>query len=88
MRAYALALVAGFVSFASPCCLPLMPGYVAYVSGVAEAQSGTMTARRGVVGAALLFVVGFAFVFTMLGASASVLGSTLLAHRRTLSARH
>jgi cytochrome c-type biogenesis protein len=77
----ALALVAGVVSFTSPRCLPLMPGYVAYVSGVAADGDGSVLVRRRVLGAALLFVVGFATVFTLLGAGASVAGSFLLRNR-------
>ena len=83
MGAYALALVAGVLSFSSPCCLPLMPGYVAYVSGVA-APAGGIAVRRRAVGAGVLFVLGFAIVFTVLGASASTLGSLLLRHRTVL----
>jgi cytochrome c-type biogenesis protein len=77
----ALALVAGVVSFTSPCCLPLMPGYVAYVSGVAADGDGSVLVRRRVLGAALLFVLGFATVFTLLGAGASVAGAVLLRNR-------
>jgi len=77
----ALALVAGVVSFTSPCCLPLMPGYVAYVSGVAAEGEGSVLVRRRVLGAALLFVLGFATVFTLLGAGASVAGAVLLRNR-------
>ncbi len=77
----ALALVAGVVSFTSPCCLPLMPGYVAYVSGVAAEAGGTVLVRRRVLGAALLFVLGFATVFTLLGAGASAAGAVLLRNR-------
>jgi cytochrome c-type biogenesis protein len=80
---YALALVAGVLSFTSLCCLPVIPGYVSYVSGVAGSGSGIMVRPR-VVGLALLFVLGFATVFTLLGASASALGSVLLANRQTL----
>jgi cytochrome c-type biogenesis protein len=58
----ALAFAAGVVSFASPCVLPLVPGYVSFVSG-----SGTREGRRPVV-PLLLFVLGFAVVFTALGA--------------------
>jgi cytochrome c-type biogenesis protein len=72
-----LAFVAGTVSFTSPCCLPLMPGYLAYVSGVSAAEAGN---RRRVLGSALLFVLGFAAVFTALGASASAFGGFLLSH--------
>ena len=58
----ALAFAAGMVSFASPCVLPLVPGYVSFVSG-----SGNEEGRRRVV-PMLLFVLGFAAVFTALGA--------------------
>jgi cytochrome c-type biogenesis protein len=80
----ALALVAGVISFTSPCCLPLMPGYLSYVSGVAGAEVGTVEVRRRVLGSAALFVAGFALVFTLLGASASVAGGFLLGHRDVL----
>src|SRR2546422_1815418 len=70
-----LAFVAGAVSITSPCCLPLMPGYLSYISGVSSAEEG----RRGrVVGASLLFVLGFAIIFTILGATASALGGFFL----------
>lgn len=80
---FALALLAGVVSFSSPCCLPLMPGYVSFVSGVA-AQPGTIAVRTRVLGSAVLFVSGFAIVFTSLGAAASVLGGLFLADRALL----
>jgi cytochrome c-type biogenesis protein len=82
---FALALVAGVVSFSSPCCLPLMPGYVSYISGVAGSTSGAVAVWTRVVGAALLFVLGFALVFTTLGAGASAFGSVLLRHRTGLT---
>lgn len=81
---FALAMLAGVISFSSPCCLPLMPGYVSYVSGVAGGRAVALDVRGRVLGAALLFVLGFATVFTLLGASASVLGSLLLSHREGL----
>lgn len=71
-----LAFVAGAVSITSPCCLPLMPGYLSYIGGVGAVEEGN---RRRVMGAALLFVSGFAIVFTALGATASILGEFLLA---------
>ena len=82
---YALALVAGILSFTSPCCLPLMPGYVSYVGGAAAPQVDGVIVRSRVLGAALLFILGFATVFTALGASASSLGGFLLAHRQSLT---
>ncbi len=72
----AAAFLAGLVSFSSPCCLPLLPGYVAYVSGTASAPQ----LRRTMV-AAGLFTLGFGATFTALGASASWLGAALLGNR-------
>ena len=68
----ALALVAGVVSFTSPCALPLLPGYVSYVAALDDAGGS----RRVWAGAAL-FVAGFTIVFTALGATASALGQLL-----------
>lgn len=82
MGPFALAFVAGVISFASPCCLPLMPGYVSYVSGVVGV-SDVPTRRRALITSAL-FVLGFALVFTSLGASASLLGGVLLRQRDVL----
>ncbi len=73
-----LAVVAGVVSFSSPCVLPLLPGYVSYVSGLSEPiESGGPSARTRVRNGALLFVGGFTAVFTALGATASMLGFAL-----------
>ncbi len=73
----AAAFLAGVLSFSSPCCLPLLPGYAAYVSGDADAPSHTGRTMR----AAALFVVGFGVTFTALGASAFWLGAALLGSR-------
>jgi cytochrome c-type biogenesis protein len=82
---YLLALAAGVVSITSPCCLPLMPGYLAYVSGTSGEQTvGGVALRTRVVGSALLFVLGFALVFTLLGAGLSVFGAPLIARREFL----
>lgn len=69
------------LAFTSPCCLPLMPGYVSYVSGVAGEAGGAVAVRSRVVGSALLFVSGFASVFTLLGVGASFAGEFLLRNR-------
>ncbi|MDQ6921998.1 MAG: cytochrome c biogenesis CcdA family protein, partial [Candidatus Dormibacteraeota bacterium] len=71
-----LALAAGALSFSSPCTLPLVPGYLGYMSGVTSGPG-----RGRALGAAGLFVIGFAIVFTALGAAASELGAVLLEHR-------
>jgi len=75
----AAAFLAGVLSFSSPCCLPLLPGYVAYVSGD---PAGPQPQRvRRTMTAAGLFTAGFGVTFTALGASASWLGAALLAGR-------
>jgi cytochrome c-type biogenesis protein len=78
---FALAFVAGVISFSSPCCLPLMPGYVSYVSGVAGTSSAATLVRRRTLSAAALFVAGFAITFTFMGAAAAQIGALLLSQR-------
>jgi cytochrome c-type biogenesis protein len=71
---------AGFLSFISPCVLPLIPGYLSFVSGVSleDMRDDTaIAARRQVVITSLAFVLGFSLVFIALGASASALGKFL-----------
>ena len=81
-----LAFAAGVLSFTSPCCLPLMPGYVAYISTTETATVDSAALRRGrALPAALLFVAGFTVVFTALGAGASAVGDILLTNRPMLS---
>ena len=72
------AVVAGLLSFSSPCCLPLLPGYLSYVSALPLSELGDRDARRVTLRAALLFVGGFTLVFTVLGVVAQLLGSVLL----------
>ena len=79
-----LALVAGFVSFSSPCCLPLVPGYLSYVSALPVSELGDREARRATVLAALLFVAGFTTVFTILGVGATFVGSFFLRNQDTM----
>lgn len=67
----ALAFVAGLVSFTAPCTLPLLPGYVSYVSSLDGSEDSE---RRHVWIGAGLFVVGFTLTFTAMGATASALG--------------
>jgi cytochrome c-type biogenesis protein len=70
---------AGFLSFISPCVLPLIPGYLSFVSGVSleDMRSDSGAARRQVIVTSLAFVLGFSLVFIALGASASALGRFL-----------
>src|SRR6266576_4843596 len=79
-----LALAAGLVSFLSPCVLPLVPGYLSTVIGVTPADlKGGVGARRVLV-PSLLFIMSFSAIFILLGLSATVIGSSLNTHRRTL----
>ena len=75
------ALFAGFVSFLSPCVLPLVPAYLVYLTGATvehvASEEKPAASRRAVMLCALLFVLGFSTVFVGLGASASVIGSVL-----------
>ena len=72
----ALAFLAGIVSFASPCCLPLVPAYVSYMVGTTA--PGSPAARRVAFQQALAFVFGFTVVFVALFASVSLIGSLLV----------
>ncbi|MEP7017096.1 MAG: cytochrome c biogenesis protein CcdA [Actinomycetota bacterium] len=99
MLAAPVALAAGVLSFFSPCCLPLLPGYLSYVTGSLGAdavQSGppvvsersvrsvrVVTSRRTMVGS-LFFVLGFAAVFTSYGAAFGGLGTLLQSHQQAL----
>jgi len=70
------ALAAGFVSFLSPCVLPLVPGYLSAVSGVSAAELDSAGWRRVLV-PSLLFVASFSTIFILLGLSATGLGSLI-----------
>ena len=71
---------AGFLSFVSPCVLPVVPGYLSFVSGasVDEMGSGTSGRRWAIMADIIAFVLGFSVVFVILGASATALGGFLL----------
>lgn len=76
-----LALLAGLLSFLSPCVLPLVPSYLAYVGGSAAEVPAR---RRWALQSGLLFVVGFSLIFIALGASASAVGVLLRSYRSLL----
>ena len=74
-----VALVAGLLSFLSPCVLPIVPPYLAYMGGISITDmSGEMTARRRVMLSALFFVLGLSTVFLFLGFTASAFGAFFL----------
>src|SRR6266702_4200423 len=78
----AIAFVAGLISITSPCCLPLLPGYLGYLTGLG---GETPAHRNRTMAAAALFVLGFTAVFISLGATASELGALLLYNRLPLA---
>jgi len=82
-----LAFLAGLLSFASPCVLPLVPAYLGYLGGTAVLTEGASAGSRKAPSPfyhALAFVLGFTVVFVLLGASATFLGRFLLDYRLVL----
>ena len=83
------AFAAGFLSFVSPCVLPLIPGYISFVSGVSldeiRGDQATRASRLQVFTTSLAFVLGFSIVFVALGASATAVGKFLFARLPVLS---
>jgi cytochrome c-type biogenesis protein len=80
----ALAFLAGLLSFASTCVLPLVPAYVAYMGAAATGTETTVRQQLKVLGNAALFVAGFATAFVALGASFGLIGADLKAYRPLL----
>jgi cytochrome c-type biogenesis protein len=78
------AFAVGFVSFVSPCVLPLVPGYLSTISGVSFADIQAGRGRSRVLIPALLFCLSFTVMFVALGMTATGLGQTLLENRQTL----
>jgi cytochrome c-type biogenesis protein len=78
------ALLAGVLSFVSPCVLPLIPAYISYISGVSlqDMQSGEVSSKKIIINS-IAFVLGFSTVFILLGASASLIGKVLARHMNT-----
>ncbi|MFF8904793.1 cytochrome c biogenesis CcdA family protein [Streptomyces olivaceoviridis] len=84
-----IALAAGAITVASPCCLPLVPGYLSYATGMAgadleAAQADGRIRRRALLGT-VLFVSGFAALFTAYGAFFGSLGNVLLAQQEAIT---
>lgn len=84
-----LAFIAGVLSFLSPCVLPLVPGYISFLSGLSleelqqSGQNKKMLKKAGL--ASVFFVIGFSLVFVSLGASASFVGKLLVSHMKILT---
>jgi cytochrome c-type biogenesis protein len=77
-------LIAGLVSFFSPCVVPLLPGYLSYMTGLSGTDLGA--GRRGrMLAGAVLFVLGFSAIFVLLGAAGGALGSWLFEYKHQFS---
>ena len=82
MFEYLIAFGAGLISFLSPCVLPLIPGYISYISG--QSLQEILNKKEINFFPLILFCLGFSTVFVILGASASFLGQTLLQNSEIL----
>lgn len=88
LLAIPVALLAGLVSFFSPCVVPLLPGYLSYATGLSGADlqaSGGRGHRGRLLAGSLLFVLGFSFVFVSYGALFGAVGDWLFEYRRELT---
>ena len=83
---FVVAFGAGILSFISPCCVPLVPAYLGYMTGMSvdEMRSAEADSRLRVLAVGVSFVLGLAVVFTALGASASAVGQALIDFRPLL----
>lgn len=87
LAAVAVAAIAGVISFASPCVLPLVPGYLSYLTGLSGADLDDPAARRvrgRVLAGSALFVLGFTAVFVAYGAAFGGLGRLLAVHQSAI----
>ena len=82
MLEFLIAFGAGLISFLSPCVLPLIPGYISYISG--QSLQNILDSKKINLFPLVLFCLGFSSVFIILGASASFLGQALLQNSETL----
>jgi cytochrome c-type biogenesis protein len=86
LPAMLVALLAGVLSFLSPCVLPIVPPYLAYMGGISMGEmTGAGAARRRVILPALFFVLGLSTVFMLLGFTASAFGTFFLQHQDLFS---
>ena len=77
-----IAFGAGLISFLSPCVLPLIPGYISFISG--SSLNELLEKKKINLIPLILFSMGFSFVFILFGAAASFLGQILLENSQTL----
>jgi cytochrome c-type biogenesis protein len=84
----ATAFLAGFVSFISPCVLPLVPSYLSFLTGTSIEELKTTNAREmklNLLSHACAFIAGFTLIFMLIGLSASAIGSTLIAYKNIIA---
>ncbi|GLZ77120.1 cytochrome C biogenesis protein CcdA [Actinorhabdospora filicis] len=81
LLAIGVAALAGLVSFASPCILPLVPGYLSYVTGLAGSDLDSGRRRGRILAGCALFIAGFTVVFTILSFAFAQIGRTLLVNQ-------
>jgi cytochrome c-type biogenesis protein len=79
-----IAVVAGAISFFSPCVVPLLPGYLSYVTGLSAAELGSNRRGRMLAGTSL-FVAGFSAVFILTGVLFGAIGNALLEHQTLIT---
>ena len=78
---FAVAFLAGLLSFLSPCVLPLVPSYLGFITGMSLEELSGNRSRRTVLLPAVFFTIGFSLVFLIMGASATFLGQLLLRYQ-------
>jgi len=85
---YAVAFIAGVLTFLSPCLLPLIPSFIAYIAGVSFADLGDESKRGQVMVKAaahsLLFILGFSIIFVLLGLTATLVGKALYRYQAAI----
>lgn len=79
MMMYPIAVLAGMVSFFSPCCLPLLPGYLSFISGssVQDIKEGKPGNNAQMLLTTILFVLGFSMIFSLMGSAFGLMGTFL-----------
>jgi cytochrome c-type biogenesis protein len=82
---FAVAFAAGLLSFLSPCVLPIVPGYLGFITGMSLDDLRGGSHRRAAVVPALFFVAGFSLIFLLMGASATLIGQVLLRYQDWIS---